>query len=219
MPPGGDGPVPRRLAGQSPAGRRRSADVDALFRAVEQLQGAAVPASALRPGVPAARLPGYRPGLLDQLCASPARSSGPGRVRSALTTAWGRPVPGRHRPAAAPRTRPWSSCRPLATQVRDAVAARGAMFFRQLSRDAVGSTNDSELPPLPCGRTRTGPATSPTTPLTHRFCRALVAGGSRPTTCRRCLPAAKRPPRRPLSSSRAGPPAAAGRWSLVPTTA
>ena len=55
--------------GVGPAGPR-SADLDALFRVVEQLQGAAVPASALERQVLAARLPGYHPGLLDQLCAS-----------------------------------------------------------------------------------------------------------------------------------------------------
>ena len=90
--------------GVGPAGPR-SADVDALFRVVEQLQGAAVPASALERQVLPARLPGYHPGLLDQLCASGEvvwAGVGCARLRRRL----GRPVPGRRRPAAAPRARP-----------------------------------------------------------------------------------------------------------------
>src|SRR6266540_797689 len=55
--------------GIGPAGPR-FVDLDATYRVVEQLAGAAVPASALERQVLAARLPGYQPVLLDQLCAS-----------------------------------------------------------------------------------------------------------------------------------------------------
>ena len=46
------------------------ADPDALYRVIEQLQGAAVPASALERQVLPARLLGYSPALIDALCAS-----------------------------------------------------------------------------------------------------------------------------------------------------
>src|SRR5215208_5006930 len=195
--------------GVGPAGPR-SADVDALFRVVEQLQGAAVPASALERQVLAARLPGYHPGLLDQLCASGevvwaglgALGSDDGWVGLYLADASPLLLP---EPVAVELS-------PLATQVRDALAARGAMFFRQLS-EAVGSTNDSELLLAVWELVWAGHVTNDTlTPL-----RALVTGGSRPTSRRRA--ASRRYGRRGVpSSSRAGPPAAAGRWSLVPTT-
>jgi ATP-dependent Lhr-like helicase len=190
-----------------PAGPR-SADLDALFRVVEQLQGAAVPASALERQVLAARLPGYHPGLLDQLCASgEVVWAGAGALGSddgwvGLYLAEGAPLL-----LAEPLPVELS---PLAAQVREALADRGAMFFRQLS-DAVGPASDSELLLAVWELVWAGHATNDTlAPL-----RALVSGGSRPTTRRR--PPTRRYGRRGVPvSSRAGPPAAAGRWSLTP---
>jgi len=46
------------------------ADLDALYRVIEQLQGAPVPASALERQVLPARLLGYSPALVDELSAS-----------------------------------------------------------------------------------------------------------------------------------------------------
>jgi ATP-dependent helicase Lhr and Lhr-like helicase len=84
------------------------------------------------------------------------------------------------------------------------------MFFRQLS-DVVGSGNDSELLLTLWELVWAGHVTNDTlAPL-----RALVTGGSRPATRRR--PPRRRYGRRGVpTSSRTGPPAAAGRWSLVP---
>jgi ATP-dependent helicase Lhr and Lhr-like helicase len=196
--------------GVGPAGPR-SADPDALFRVVEQLQGAAVPASALERQVLAARLPGYHPGLLDQLCASgEVVWAGAGALGS--DDGW----VGLYLAEAAPLLLPEPlpvELSPLARQVRDALAARGAMFFRQLS-DAVGEGNDSELLLALWELVWAGHITNDTlAPL-----RALVTGGSRPTTRRR--PPSRRYGRRGVPvSSRAGPPAAAGRWSLTPAAA
>jgi ATP-dependent helicase Lhr and Lhr-like helicase len=189
----------------------RSADLDALFRAVEQLQGAAVPASALERQVLAARLPGYHPGLLDQLCASGevvwagagALGSDDGWVGLYLADAvqllQPEPLP--------------VELSPLAVRVRDALAGRGALFFRQLS-DAVGSTNDSELLLAVWELVWAGLVTNDTlAPL-----RALVSGGNRPATRRRA-PTRRYGRRGPPMPSRAGPPAAAGRWSLTPAAA
>jgi len=196
--------------GVGPAGPR-SADLDALFRVVEQLQGAAVPASALERQVLAARLPGYHPGLLDQLCASgEVVWAGSGALGSddgwvGLYLADGAPL-------LLPEPVP-AELTPLAEQVRDALAARGAMFFRQLS-DAVGASNDSELLLAVWELVWAGHVTNDTlAPL-----RALVTSGSRPTTRRRA-PARRYGRRGVPTPSRTGPPAAAGRWSLVPTAA
>jgi ATP-dependent helicase Lhr and Lhr-like helicase len=193
-----------------PAGPR-SADLDALFRVVEQLQGAAVPASALERQVLAARLPGYHPGLLDQLCASgEVVWAGAGALGS--DDGWVGLYLAEGAPLLLPEPLP-VELSPLATQVREALAARGAMFFRQLA-DTVGPANDSELLLAVWELVWAGHATNDTlAPL-----RALVSGGSRPTTRRR--PPTRRYGRRGVPvSSRAGPPAAAGRWSLTPTAA
>jgi ATP-dependent Lhr-like helicase len=196
--------------GLGPAGPR-SADLDALFRVVEQLQGAAVPASALERQVLAARLPGYHPGLLDQLCASgEVVWAGSGALGS--DDGWVSLYLAEGAPLLLPEPAP-VELTPLATQVLDALAARGAMFFRQLS-DAVGAANDSELLLALWELVWAGHVTNDTlAPL-----RALVTGGSRPATRRR--PPARRYGRRGVPTpSRTGPPSAAGRWSLVPTAA
>src|SRR5215217_5356915 len=194
--------------GVGPAGPR-SADADALFRVVEQLQGAAVPASALERQVLAARLPGYHPGLLDQLCASgEVVWAGAGALGS--DDGWVSLYLAEAAPLLLPEPLP-VELSPLAARVRDALAARGAMFFRQLS-DAVGEGNDSELLLALWELVWAGQVTNDTlAPL-----RALVTGGSRPPPRRR--PPSRRYARRGVpTSARAGPPAAAGRWSLTPT--
>ncbi|HET9557838.1 MAG TPA: DEAD/DEAH box helicase, partial [Actinomycetota bacterium] len=196
--------------GVGPAGPR-SADLDALFRVVEQLQGAAVPASALERQVLAARLPGYHPGLLDQLCASgEVVWAGSGALGS--DDGWVGLYLAEGAPLLLPEPVP-VELTPLATQVWDALAAQGAMFFRQLS-DAVAATNDSELLLAVWELVWAGHVTNDTlAPL-----RALVTGGSRPTTRRRA-PARRYGRRGPTMPARTGPPAAAGRWSLVPAAA
>src|SRR5690606_27485703 len=53
-----------------PGGSWRDRAMDALVDAIERLQGAAVPASALETLILPARVPGYSPDLLDELTAS-----------------------------------------------------------------------------------------------------------------------------------------------------
>jgi ATP-dependent helicase Lhr and Lhr-like helicase len=192
--------------GIGPAGPR-SADADALFRVVEQLQGAAVPASALERQVLAARLPGYHPGLLDELCASgEVIWAGAGALGS--DDGWVGLYLAEGAPLLLPEPLP-VELSPLAVRVRDALAAQGAMFFRQLS-DAVGEGNDSELLLAIWELVWAGQVTNDTlAPL-----RALVAGGSRPGARRRA-PARRYGRRAPARPTRAAPAAAAGRWSLV----
>jgi ATP-dependent Lhr-like helicase len=85
------------------------------------------------------------------------------------------------------------------------------MFFRQLS-DAVAPPNDSELLLAVWELVWAGHVTNDTlAPL-----RALVTGGSRPTTRRRA-PSRRYGRRGVPAPARSGPPAAAGRWSLTPT--
>jgi ATP-dependent Lhr-like helicase len=223
--------------GVGPSGPRAT-DLDALFRVVEQLQGAAVPASALERQVLAARLPGYHPGLLDQLCASgEVVWAGAGAIGS--DDGWVGLYLAEGLPLLLPEPLP-VELTPLAAAVREALAGRGAMFFRQLA-DAVGGARFTGAPPRgspdPSRSTGAPPWGSPdpsgdselllavwelvwagmVTNDTLVPLRALVAGGSRPAA----RPQSRRRygRRGPPLPSRAGPPAGAGRWSLLPAAA
>ena len=193
--------------GVGPAGPRR-ADLDALYRVVEQLQGAAVPASALERQVLPARLPDYSPALLDQLCAAgEVVWAGAGPLGS--DDGW----VGLYRADQAPLLLPdpvQLELSPLAVTVRDALAGHGAVFFRQLS-DTVGSTDDTELLLAVWELVWAGLVTNDTmAPL-----RGLLAGGVRPTS--RAVGSRRTGRRRRAAlPSRLGPPAGAGRWSLTP---
>ncbi|HWC14071.1 MAG TPA: DEAD/DEAH box helicase [Actinomycetota bacterium] len=184
-------------------GTAREPGLDDVYRVVEQLQGAPIPASALERQVLAARLPGYSPTLLDQLgasgeivwCGAGPLGHGDGWVVMALADK-------------APLLLPEPQAAELsedATAIVAALSDGGAMFFRQLA-DATGSTDDKQLLLALWELVWAGVVTNDTlAPL-----RALI-GAARP--------AAARPSRRrrgPGFPSRLGPPAGAGRWSLVP---
>jgi len=193
--------------GVGTAGPRR-ADLDALYQVIEQLQGAAVPASALERQVLPGRLPEYSPGLLDQLCAAgEVVWVGAGPLGS--DDGWVSLYLADQAPLLLPEPLP-VELSPLAIAVRDALAGHGAMFFRQLS-DAVGSTNDTELLLAIWELVWAGLVTNDTmAPL-----RGLLAGGVR-SAGRTARSRRTGRPRRPALPSRLGPPAGAGRWSLVP---
>ncbi|MFN2587782.1 MAG: DEAD/DEAH box helicase [Actinomycetota bacterium] len=178
----------------------RAATPDALLAVVEQLQGAPLPASALETRILPARLPGYSPALLDQMgasgeivwCGAGALGSADGWVVLALADRANLLLP--EKSAAEPT--------PAAAAALDALSSGGALFFRQVS-DAVGSTDDTGLLLALWELVWAGQVTNDTlAPL-----RALLRGGTRPA----------RPGRRGRGfPSRTGPPAAAGRWSVVP---
>ena len=196
-------PGSSRAQGVGPAGPR-SADLDALFRVVEQLQGAAVPASALERQVLAARLPGYHPGLLDQLCASgEVVWAGAGALGS--DDGWVGLYLAEGAPLLLPEPLP-VELSPLAAQVRDDLATNGAMFFRQLSDSVARPTTASCS--WPSG-SWSGPATSPTTPWPPSAPWSPAAPA--PTTRRRA-PTRRYGRRGPTMPTRTGPspPRAAG---------
>jgi ATP-dependent Lhr-like helicase len=194
-----------------PAGERpaRPPDLDALYRVVEQLAGAAVPASALERQVLAARVPGYAPGLLDQLCASgEVVWAGAGPIGS--DDGWLALYPADLAEALLPDPGQ-PELTPLAGRVRDALAERGALFFRQLV-DAVGSPGDTEVLLAVWELVWAGLVTNDTlAPL-----RALVGRGGLKPRARPPARRARRGRRGPALPSRLGPPAGAGRWSLIP---
>ncbi|MDQ3952249.1 MAG: winged helix DNA-binding domain-containing protein, partial [Actinomycetota bacterium] len=180
----------------------RVATPDALLSVVEQLQGAPLPASELETRILPARVPGYSSALLDQLgasgevvwCGAGAIGSADGWVALGLADRADLLLPGPLE----------GELSPPAVAALDALSSGGALFFRQIA-DATGSTDDTELLLALWELVWAGRITNDTlAPL-----RALLRGGTR----------AARPSRSrrgPLMPSRMGPPAAAGRWSLVP---
>jgi ATP-dependent Lhr-like helicase len=194
---------------------------DALAEAIARLQGAAVPASILETDVLPARVRGYRPADLDALLATgdvvwagteplgtddgrvtlmfrsdapallPTRSSVPGSAGDPTDPAL------EDLPPDAPAV--------LAHRVRDHLGARGASFWPDLV-EAAGTADDRVLLRVVWDLVWAGEVTNDTlAPL-----RSFVRGGSAGVR-------AARPGHRPRPGAirRSGPPAGAGRWSLV----
>ncbi|WFB07075.1 ATP-dependent helicase [Streptomyces sp. LX-29] len=213
--------------GSLPAGRQRGGShslrgIDGLVRAIEQLQGAPVPASALEKLVLPSRVVDYSPTMLDELTAT-------GEVLWAGSGA----LPGKdgwvclHLAEAAPlllhAPHPLE-IGPLHQAVLDALSGGYGLFFRQIADQVRAAhpdcgdpqlaevvwelawsgrlTNDT-LAPLRAllGSGRTAGATA------HRAKRAVPRGRYGGLTGRTGRPTA----------SRGGPPTVAGRWSLLPT--
>ncbi len=182
-------------------GASRLRGMDALVQAIEQLQGAAMPASALESLVLPARVPGYSPAMLDELTASGevvwagqgGLPGGDGWVSLYLADT-----------APLLMAEPADiTVTPLHEKVLDALSDGGAVFFRTLS-DRIGSLNDGDLVTALWDLVWAGRLTNDTlAPLRARL-------GSGRTTHR------PRTRRRPVMPSRTGPPTVAGRWWLLP---
>ncbi|MFF3865216.1 ATP-dependent helicase [Micromonospora sp. NPDC001898] len=204
---------PRALAAFLPRWQQVGASargMEALAAAVEQLQGAVVPASALERLVLPGRVADYSPAQLDELCASGevvwagagAISGGDGWV----TLAYADSAPLLLPPPDDALTRT-----PLHDAVLDALADGQALFFRSLA-DRVESTDDATLTAALWDLVWAGHLTNDTlAPL-----RAALGGGgahrSRPTAPRTRY----RRPGRVALPGRTGPPTVAGRWSRLP---
>jgi ATP-dependent helicase Lhr and Lhr-like helicase len=176
--------------------------VEALAESVGVLSGAALVASSLEHDVLAARVRGYRAAMLDELCTSGevvwvgagGIGARDGRVRLCFAD---------QLPALAPGWEP-QPCPDgaLHDAIRVTLAEHGASFWNQLRAASPGAP-DPELLAALWDLVWAGEVTNDSiAPL-----RAVVAGGRGPSTPR------GRP--RPGRLSRLGPPAGAGRWSLV----
>ncbi|MGA1554412.1 MAG: Lhr family helicase [Ilumatobacteraceae bacterium] len=185
--------------------------VDVLVDALGVLAGAPLVASTLERDVLPARVRGYRPADLDELCAAGevvwtgagAIGGRDGRIRlcfadqlDVLAPGWppsGEPLEG-----------------PLHQAVRRFLTEHGASFWGQL-RAADAAATDTELLVALWDLVWAGEVTNDTlAPL-----RALLGSGgvARPPSSAARRTAARRP--RPVRLTRLGPPAAAGRWSLL----
>nr|WP_260614945.1 DEAD/DEAH box helicase [Microbispora sp. KK1-11] len=120
--------------------------MDALITAIERLQGAAIPASALESLVLPARVPGYSPALLDELTSSGevvwvGQGSLPGGdgwvgLYFADTAPLLLPTP------------PEITMTPLHEQILEILSGGGALFFRELSNRIAAAALGDEAPSL-----------------------------------------------------------------------
>jgi ATP-dependent Lhr-like helicase len=180
---------------------------DALVDAIGFLGGAPLVASTLERDLLPARVAGYRPSALDELCTSGdvvwlgAGGIGQrdGRVRLSFADQVALLAPGWERP-----DRPEGSVHEL---IRETLAATGASFWAQL-RSAADGASESEVLTALWDLVWAGEVTNDSlAPL-----RAVLSGGLTAAAARR----SKRTPHaRPGRLSRLSPPAGAGRWSLV----
>ncbi|MFD4986990.1 ATP-dependent helicase [Streptomyces sp. NPDC058374] len=193
--------------------------LDGLVRAVEQLQGAAVPASALEKLVLPSRVAQYNPAMLDELTATgellwAGSGSLPGK------DGWVSLYLADNAPLLLPPAHPLELTA-LHQSVLDALAGGYGLFFRQIAdqvRAAHPTASDQALADAVWDLTWSGRLTNDTAAPLRALLGSGRTAGSTAHRARRTVPrgrfgaltAAPRP------ASRTGPPTVAGRWSLLP---
>ena len=193
--------------------------LDGLVRAVEQLQGAAVPASALEKLVLPSRVAQYQPAMLDELTATgellwAGSGSLPGK------DGWVSLYLADNAPLLLPPPHPLELT-PLHQAVLDALAGGYGLFFRQIAdqvRAAHPTASDQALADAVWELAWSGRLTNDTVAPLRALLGSGRTAGSTAHRARRSVPrgrfgaltAAPRP------ASRTGPPTVAGRWSLLP---
>ncbi|THA35371.1 DEAD/DEAH box helicase [Streptomyces sp. A1277] len=194
--------------------------IDGLARAIEQLQGAPVPASALERLVLPSRVTGYSPALLDELTTT-------GEVVWAGAGA----LPGKDgwlslyladsAPLLLPAPRPLELSA-LHESVLTALGGGYGLFFRQIADQVRATTHpdctDPQLADAVWDLVWSGRLTNDTLAPLRSLLGSGRTAGSTAHRARRSVPrgrygtltAAARP------TSRTGPPTVSGRWSLLP---
>ncbi|WP_431948432.1 ATP-dependent helicase [Actinacidiphila sp. bgisy167] len=199
--------------------------LDGLVRAVEQLQGAAVPASALEKLVLPARVADYTPAMLDELTsAGEIVWAGAGALQG--KDGWVSLYLADSAPLLLPQPQPLELS-PVHRAVLDGLSGGYGLFFRQICeqvRAAGHEVSDPELAEVLWELAWSGRLTNDTlAPLrallgsgrtagstAHRAPRAVPRGRYGAFTARTGRPSPR------ATASRSGPPTTAGRWSLVP---
>jgi len=210
----------------SGSGGRRWRGVDGLLRAVEQLQGAAVPASALESLVLPARVADYAPALLDELTAAgEVVWAGAGGLPG--NDGWVLLAPAETMPLVLPAPEEITLA-PLHQAVLAALDGDQAYFFRSLSdRVYAGASPASPASPAGLG---IGPPDDQAlagavwdlvwgglvTNDTLAPLRARIGAGRTTHRRRPAAPRGRYGPPRPTLPSRTGPSAMAGRWWRLP---
>ncbi|QDY79355.1 ATP-dependent helicase [Streptomyces qinzhouensis] len=201
-------------------GDRDLRGIDGLARAVEQLQGAAVPASALEKLILPSRVHGYAPALLDELTTT-------GEVVWAGAGA----LPGKDgwvslyladaAPLLLPAPHPLEETA-LHASVLAALAPGYGLFFRQIADQVRATTHpeatDPELADAIWELAWSGRLTNDTLAPLRALLGSGRTAGSTAHRARRSVPRGRygglTAGARPVS--RGGPPTVSGRWSLLP---
>ncbi|WP_329311646.1 DEAD/DEAH box helicase [Streptomyces sp. NBC_01262] len=195
--------------------------LDGLVRAVEQLQGAAVPASALEKLVLPSRVSGYTPAMLDELTASgEVLWAGAGALPG--KDGWLSLYPADSAPLLLASAQPLELS-PLHRAVLDALGGGYGLFFRQIADHVRASgmeTADPELADAVWDLAWSGRLTNDTLAPLRALLGSGRTAGSTAHRAPRAVPRGRygslagRAPR--ATASRTGPPTTAGRWSLLP---
>ncbi|RKT07275.1 ATP-dependent Lhr-like helicase [Streptomyces sp. 3211.6] len=193
--------------------------IDGLARAVEQLQGAPVPASALERLILPSRVAGYAPGLLDELTTT-------GEVVWAGAGA----LPGKDgwislyladaAPLLLPQPHPLE-LGPLHQAVLEALSGGYGLFFRQLTESVRArhpEATDLALSSVLWDLAWSGRLTNDTLAPLRSLLGSGRTAGATAHRARRTVPRGRYGS---LSAtvSRTGPPTVSGRWSLLPAPA
>lgn len=193
--------------------------IDGLARAIEQLQGAAVPASALERLILPSRVSDYSPALLDELTST-------GEVVWAGAGA----LPGKdgwislYLAEAAPLLlRPPHPLElgPLHEAVLGTLSGGYGLFFRQLAdavRSQVPEASDVDLSSAVWDLAWSGRLTNDTLAPLRSLLGSGRTAGSTAHRARRTIPRGRYGTLTP-TVSRTGPPTVSGRWSLLPVHA
>jgi ATP-dependent Lhr-like helicase len=181
---------------------------EALVEAVGLLAGAPLVASTIERDLLPARVAGYRAASLDELCTSGeviwvgagAIGQRDGRIRLCFADQVALLAPGWETP-----DRPQGD---VHDAIRSLLAATGAIFWAPLRAAAAGAS-DAEVLSALWDLVWAGEVTNDSlAPL-----RAVLGGGVTAASARRAAHTRRAP--RPGRLARLGPPASAGRWSLV----
>lgn len=193
--------------------------LDGLVRAVEQLQGAAVPASALEKLVLPSRVAQYQPAMLDELTATgellwAGSGSLPGK------DGWVSLYLADNAPLLLPPPHPLELS-PLHQAVLDALAGGYGLFFRQIAdqvRAAHPTASDQALADAVWELAWSGRLTNDTVAPLRALLGSGRTAGSTAHRARRSVPRGRfgALTTAPRPASRTGPPTVAGRWSLLP---
>ncbi len=200
------------------AGRLRG--IDGLARAVEQLQGAAVPASALERLVLPSRVLGYAPALLDELTtAGEVLWAGAGALPG--KDGWVRLYLADAAPLLLPPPHPLEHTA-LHDSVLGALSGGYGLFFRQIADQVRATTHpeatDAQLADAVWDLAWSGRLTNDSLAPLRALLGSGRTAGSTAHRARRTVPRGRygvaSAGARPVS--RSGPPTVAGRWSLLP---
>ncbi|WP_406391686.1 DEAD/DEAH box helicase [Streptomyces sp. NBC_00887] len=194
--------------------------IDGLARAIEQLQGAPVPASALEKLILPSRVAGYTPALLDELTTTgEVVWAGAGALPG--KDGWLSLYPADSAPLLLPPPHPLEQTA-LHESVLTTLRGGYGLFFRQIADQVRATTHpdctDPQLADALWDLVWSGRLTNDTLAPLRSFLGSGRTAGSTAHRAKRSVPrgrygsltAAARP------ASRTGPPTVSGRWSLLP---